>query len=497
MIFDRIHIRLILFFVALMIVVLAAGGLSIQWSVRRSMEDELGKKLEAVASAASVMFDDEELGYLLAAPGPRLREYLTKKLILIRGRTGVKRIYFFDISNNGLIDTQEGSRSGAEIFSLQFYRKEIGALILGKSSHTILFRGIDGDPTMTGFSPLVLNGKVVGGSGVDGSAAFLGALDALKRRLIQTALLGSVATILLALILSGTITRPIARLVRSSEQIAHGRYDDPIPPLGKGEIGVLSETMEAMRRSVVERELELKAMVAGVAHEIRNPLGGIELFTGLLAEETAGLPGARGHVEKISREVRYLKEIVDRFLEFARPNQPHIEACGLLPILREIAALMEPELNRLSVSLSLPGENCTARVDPNHFKQMSLNLIQNAVQAMPRHDGSKVPRTEVRRSEGQRPEVRRTEGHRPEARSIEVRAGMEGSRVRLRFTDTGGGIPAENRERIFSPFFTTREKGTGLGLSIVRRLANANGGRVSLLSSDENGTVFELELLKG
>jgi signal transduction histidine kinase len=491
MLFHRIHIRLILFFVALMIVVLAAGGLSIQWSVRRSMEDELGKKLEAVASAASVMFDDEEISYLLAAPGPRLEEYLTKKLMMLRGKTGVKRIYFFDLSNKSLIDTQEESRSGEEIFSLQFYRREMEALIQRRSSHTILFQGIEGDPTMTGFSPLVLNGKVVGGSGVDGSAAFLGALGALKRRLVQTALLGSFATILLALILSRTITRPIARLVRSSEQIGLGRYDDPIPPLGKGEIGVLSETMEAMRRSVVERERELKAMVAGVAHEIRNPLGGIELFAGLLAEETAGLPQARGHVEKIGKEVQYLKEIVNRFLEYARPNEPHIERCSLLPILREIAALMEPEMNRLSISLSLPGDNFTARVDPNHFKQMSLNLIQNAVQAMPRPDGTK-PGTEGNRNEARGAEVPGTE-----VRRIEVHAGMTGPCMRLLFEDTGGGISAENRERIFSPFFTTREKGTGLGLSIVRQLAEANGGRVSLLRSDENGTVFELELLKG
>ena len=481
MFFHQIHIRLILFFVALMIVVLAAGGLSIQWSVRRSMEDELGKKLEAVASAASVMFDEEEIGYLLTSPGPRLGEYLKKKLILLRGKTGVKRIYFFDLSNISLIDTQEESRSGEEIFSLQFYRKEMEALIQGRSSHTILFQGIDGDPTMTGFSPLVLNGKVVGGSGVDGSAAFLGALGALKRRLVQTALLGSFATILLALILSRTITRPIARLVRSSEQIGRGRYDDPIPPLGKGEIGVLSQTLEGMRRSVVERERELKAMVAGVAHEIRNPLGGIELFAGLLADETAELPQARKHVEKIGKEVRYLKEIVDHFLEYARPDEPHLEACSLLPILQEIAVLMEPELNRLSISLSMPGENFAARVDPNHFKRMSLNLIQNAVQAIPQRDETK-PRTEARRAE---------------VRRIEVRAGMEGPFVRLQFEDTGGGIPVENRERIFSPFFTTREKGTGLGLSIVRQLSEANGGRVSLLRSDENGTIFELELVKG
>lgn len=466
MLLHRIHIRLTFYFLALLIAVLAVGGLSIQWSIRRSMEAELGKKLEAVASAASVVVDDEEIGFLLSAPGPRIEEYLRNKLLLLRDKTGVKRIYFFDSSNNSLIDTRQGSRSGEPIFSLQFYSGQIEAVRLGKSSHTILFKGIDGQPTMTGFSPLFMRGKAAGGAGVEGSASFLGAIETLNRRLLQTALIASLATVALALFLSKTITRPIARLVRSSEQIARGRYEDPIPSLGKSEIGVLSETMESMRVKVIERERALKAMVAGVAHEIRNPLGGIELFIGLLAEENAGNPSAAAHVDRIGREVRYLNEIVEHFLEFAKPNEPHREACALLPILREIAAWMEPELTKRSVALSLPEEKWTAVVDPNHFKRMSLNLIQNAVQAMP--DGGR----------------------------ISIRGKSDGRSLRLEFADTGGGIAPENRERIFSPFFTTREKGTGLGLSIVSQLAKANGGRVSLLRSDGGGTVFGLELVK-
>jgi two-component system sensor histidine kinase HydH len=104
-------------------------------------------------------------------------------------------------------------------------------------------------------------------------------------------------------------------------------------------------------------------------------------------------------------------------------------------------------------------------VDPNHFKRMSLNLIQNAVQAMP--DGGR----------------------------ISIRGKSDGRSLRLEFADTGAGIAPENRERIFSPFFTTREKGTGLGLSIVSQLAEANGGRAFLLRSDGGGTVFGLELV--
>jgi signal transduction histidine kinase len=469
MFFQRIRIRLILFFVALMAVLLAVGGLSIQWTIRRSMEDELGKKLEAVASAASVFFDEEDIGFMLAQPGPRLKQYLTKKLILLRKQTGVKRIFLFDLADKNLLDTRNATGSGGEVFSLRFYRKEMDLLKRGKSSHTILFQGIDGGPTMTGFSPLVRRGETVGGVGADGSATFLDSLDRLRRRLVQIALIGVFATMVLAQLLAGTITRPIAKLVKSSEQIGRGNYGEPIPPLGKSEIGVLAETMEAMRRNVVERERELKAMVAGVAHEIRNPLGGIELFTGLLADEVAKRPDAKKHVEKIEKEIRYLKGIVDSFLEYARPNEPRREPCRVREILREATALAEREMKTSGISTIFSDgmDALVALVDPCHFKRMALNLVQNAVQAMP--EGGRL--------------------------TIEGRA--EGRGIHLRFTDTGIGVPPDVQARIFSPFFTTREKGTGLGLSIVKQLAEANGGRVSLVRSDGKGTVFEMELVKG
>ncbi len=464
--FSRLHVRLILFFAGLLIAVLALGGLSVQWTVRRALEDELGRKLESVAGAAAAAFDPEEIGYLLASPGPRTLEYFRGKLGHFRDLTGAERVVLFDGMNRVLLDTREGSAPGDELFALRFHRDETAGLGRRERSHTILFHGIDGRPTMTGFAPLIRDDRVVGGVGVDGSAEFLGAVDTLRRRLFQIAAAGAAATGLLAFFLAKSITRPVGGLVRASERIGEGRYDDPIPAAGGGEIGRLASTMESMRRRVVERERELKAMVAGVAHEIRNPLGGIELFAGLLADETSANPDAAKHVGKIAKEVRYLRDIVDRFLEYARPDEPHRTACAVLPVVLEAAGLLESEFRKSAIVLSTEGVTESAMIlcDPSHLKRISLNLMRNAVQAMP--GGGR----------------------------LSVEAGPEGNRIAIRFTDTGPGIPEEIRSSVFSPFFTTREKGTGLGLSIVRQLAEANGGGVSLLRSGPDGTVFVLDL---
>lgn len=467
--FSRLHVRLILFFAGLLITVLALAGLSVQWTVRRALEEELGRKLESVAGAAAAAFDSEEIGYLLASPGPRTLEYFRGKLGHFRDLTGAERVVLFDGMNRVLLDTREGSTPGEELFALRFHRDETAGLGRRERSHTILFRGIDGRPTMTGFAPLIRDDRVVGGVGVDGSAEFLGAVDALRRRLFQIAAAGAAATGLLAFFLAKSITRPIGGLVRASERIGEGRYDDPIPTAGSGEIGRLARTMESMRLRVVERERELKAMVAGVAHEIRNPLGGIELFAGLLADETSANPDAAKHVGKIAKEVRYLRDIVDRFLEYARPDEPHRTACEARAVLLDAAGLLESEFRTCGVRLSADGFPESVRIlcDPSHFKRISLNLMRNALQAM------------------------------PAGGILSVDAAPEGDRIAVRFTDTGAGIPEEIRPSVFSPFFTTREKGTGLGLSIVRQLAEANGGTVRLGRTGPEGTVFAVELEKG
>jgi signal transduction histidine kinase len=469
MFLHRTHVRLILLFVGLAAAILSAAGLTLQWVTRQILEKELGRKLEAVAGAATVLYRPEEMGMLLAGLGPRTEAYFLPPLNDMMTATDVGRIFFFDLGGQGLLDTRNPENPLESNFKLKFYRNEMDALRRGEKAHSILFQGADGKPVMTGFAPLFLDGKVAGGAGVDGGVPFLGAVENLKRRLFEIGLVGILAAIAGAVAVSASITRPIRTLAASSLRIGRGRLDEPIVPRGKSEIALLAGTMEEMRRGLVEREKELQSMLAGVAHEIRNPLGGMELFTGLLSEDVAHMPQAKERVERVSREIRYLRQIVDHFLEFARPKAPQKENHAAGALIRDTLALAADEAgrNKILIEVDPALDALTVHADEGHFRRMVLNLVRNSIQAMP--GGGRI------RISGQ----------------------GQGERVHLYFEDDGQGIPEEYQGEVFKPFFTTREKGTGLGLSIVRRLAAANGGNADLARTGSDGTVFRVTLEKG
>ena len=468
MFFQKLQTRLIFIFVSFVIAILLISGWMLQWAIRQNLEAELGNKLIAVAGAASVQFDEEEIGYLIQTIGPRTHGYLSEKLLLLKHTTGVEHIYFFDSEGKSLLDTDPEISRGDIYFNLRFYPNEIETVQSGKTAHTVLFYSAEGKPTMSGYAPLMLPGAVIGGVGVDGSAPFLGAVRTLRKRLLWIGVSGSILAIILGMVFAGTISRPVSRLAQSSKRIGMGDYDKPISPQSKGEIGLLAQTMEEMRRNIIEREKELKAMVAGIAHEIRNPIGGIELFTGLLADETKSNPKAQSHVRRIANEVLYLKEIVNRFLEFARPKDPQKETVELGYIINEVESLLADKIENQKIRI-VRSDNInktTLFVDPNHLKQIVLNLVQNAVQAL------------------------------PNGGEIRFEAVAEQDTITLRIGDTGPGIPGDIQSEIFRPFFTTREKGTGLGLSIVRGLVEANGGTIRLLSSHSAGAQFEIQFVR-
>jgi signal transduction histidine kinase len=461
---HRIQYRLIFFLVTLVIIILTLSGWSLLWVIRQSLETELGKKLESVAGAASAYFDEAEIEYLIRGLGPRTRGRFRGKLLRLKEITDSKYIYIFDLDEKSILDTDEKTETGRIYFRLQFHKQEIQKIQEGKTSHSVLFEGIDGHPTMTGFAPLLLRGNVVGGVAVHGSVTFLSAVRILQQRFYLIGIAGTLAAIILSVFIARTITHPVNKLVNASKEIGAGNYDQAIPVLSKSEIGILAQTMEEMRKGIIGREQQLKAMLAGVAHEIRNPLGGIELFTGLLEDEVKDNNTAVAQVERISKEVSHLKEIVNSFLEYARPQVPRKEECSTYCTIREVASLLDEEIKKHEIQLVIPDKSnkITVWCDPNHLKRILLNLMQNAIQVMTAQGKLRLQVKETSR------------------------------RVSLIIKDTGPGIPPEIQNKIFTPFFTTREKGTGLGLSIVKGLVEANDGTIRIVRTDRTGTEFEV-----
>jgi signal transduction histidine kinase len=229
-------------------------------------------------------------------------------------------------------------------------------------------------------------------------------------------------------------------------------------------------------RAIIERQEKLASLgmlAAGVAHEIRNPLTAIKarLFTqGKLLQR-----GSAEHddAQVIGQEINRLERIVKDFLLFARPSEPDWKELPVQQPLREVKALLAPQLEKSGIHLKVAdGPDATIKVDPQQIKQVLINLVQNAADAIGQN-GSVTLRARL--------------DHIPfNTRPADVAI--------LEVIDTGRGIPPEVEKRLFDPFFSTKDGGTGLGLSIAARIVEKNGGALQYRTQVNHGTTFGIIL---
>jgi signal transduction histidine kinase len=252
--------------------------------------------------------------------------------------------------------------------------------------------------------------------------------------------------------------------------LAHFVYQQLIAPLRVK----LVESQALLERQ--EKLASLGTLAAGVAHEIRNPLTAIKAW--LFMHQKDLRPGSEAHADAavIGREIDRLERIVKDFLLFARPSEPQLEAVAAEQPLREVRDLMARQLERSNIQLALepsPGVRVTA--DPQQLKQVIINLVQNAADAIG-ENGSVTLRARLDR--------RRLSDHETDVIVLEV-------------SDTGKGIPPEVEKRLFDPFFSTKESGTGLGLSIAARIVQKHGGVLQYQTQVNHGTTFGIVLPRG
>jgi PAS domain S-box-containing protein len=219
---------------------------------------------------------------------------------------------------------------------------------------------------------------------------------------------------------------------------------------------------------VSERLAAVGRITAGVAHEVKNPLNSMRLWLENLKESLPGDtdPEARQAVNVLDAEIDRLDAVVKRFLDFARPMDVRLEATQLADLLREVLEVAGPQLDRAHVRVAqlLPIDVPEVFVDRALLKQAVLNLVLNAVDAMP--NGGQLQLTLSRRGE-----------------VAEITVG-----------DTGKGIPVENRQKVFQLFFTTRPGGSGIGLASTFRIVQLHNGSIDFTSEVGRGTTFRIEL---
>jgi signal transduction histidine kinase/putative methionine-R-sulfoxide reductase with GAF domain len=216
-----------------------------------------------------------------------------------------------------------------------------------------------------------------------------------------------------------------------------------------------------------EKLAALGQLAAGIAHEIRNPLTSINILIHSLTKNFPSEDSHREDLNVIEEEIERINEILDRFLRFAKPAPPLLERTEVASIFEETLQLIRPRMEKQRVHVQKEFQDLPMiLMDREQMKQVALNLLLNAVQAMPR-GGTLM---------------------------LRGRNSKDGQWITISIQDSGVGIPNEDMNKLFDPFFSTKEGGIGLGLSIAHRIIDQHHGKIEVESDPGEGTLFTIWL---
>ncbi len=315
-------------------------------------------------------------------------------------------------------------------------------------------------------------------------------LASLVRRIRTAGMVAGGIGILLGVLLSywvtARVTRPVALLAQGAQKVAAGDWSARVDVRSRDEIGGLARAFNGMTQQLLEQRDRLvqaervaawRELARRLAHELKNPLFPIQITIENMQRAREKAPEQFDEVFREStatllEELANLKAIVGRFSDFAKMPPPQFETVDLNETLRRAVRLFEAQLNAPGRPPITPEVLCddnvgSVRADPEQLHGALRNLMLNAIDAM------------------------------PAGGTLTLRTRRQNGAVLLEISDTGEGLTPEERERLFTPYYTTKQNGTGLGLAIVQSVVSDHGGRISVESERGRGTTFRIELPTG
>ena len=384
-----------------------------------------------------------------------------------------------DPSSNGTDAAHPAEKLAPLVDAARRYNQEIAGIVSWSSDqaddelfHAIPLRGVGKDQPLLGIL-LIGNSRR---SYVE-----------LKRHIRDAALLAGAGGIVLAILLSSwtsaRVTRPIEQLAHAAQDVADGNWNASVAVEGNDEVAQLAESFNRMTTELLaqkerlvqtERVAAWRELARRLAHELKNPLFPLQLTVENLMRARTQSPEQFEEMfaesaQTLLAEIANLKGIIGRFSEFSKMPQPQLQSVQVNETVRGVAQLFQAQLQapgRTAIACNLELDNFLEPIaaDPELLHRVVSNLVLNAMDAM------------------------------PNGGSLTLRTRREDGKVVIEVSDTGSGLTREECERIFTPYYTSKQHGTGLGLAIVQSVVSDHGGRIGVVSEPGKGTTFVIEL---
>ncbi|MBM7856151.1 signal transduction histidine kinase [Desulfohalotomaculum tongense] len=361
----------------------------------------------------------------------------------------------------------------------QIFKSTKSGLVAAEMSKESLFRITDtwDDQVVEYISPIILDNKVVAVMWAGERLNPIFAQSSYFRKLVRYFILailalGTIGTLLIVRNIISSVNRLKSELQKMEKDITHKLPEMP------GELGQVAKAVNKMALSLVEKEkledqlrrsehlISLGRLATGVAHELRNPIGIIKTLVELMKDEYSQLSGIDEYTSAIDEQINRQNMVIQELLDFGRPDNFTMKECSINDSLKGVLSFSSAMLRKQKIKVELDLQENLPKIpaDTEKLKQVFVNLIINAAEAMP--------------GGGQ----------------LKISTGLSNDSIIIKFIDTGTGIPPEEISRIFDPFYTTKSNGTGLGLSICYQTIQLHNGSIEVKSTPGRGTAFNIKL---
>ncbi len=420
--------------------------------VRNLYLEQFREQLQTSLRVVTHTLDRDLLNYLTPAPNSMAQHYVNKALQQADSILNLSNVFVFDDQWQVLSALNRSEAITGLLVNKESLRHlKIGEIHIGQP-----FLADDGSWYLWAFQRLSAHRFI----GLRENARRLAQIDRLASKFLWFGLGGVLLTLLAALFIAQSVHAPLKGIIQFSQKIGQGNFSVRPPHSKLKEIVELTQALNQMRQALAQRDQEKEQLLAQIAHELRNPLGGMELLIGLVRDDLPKDHPDQVYLDKVLQEIAQLKKQITEFLNYSRPRPAEPTNVNLPELAQELRTQFAHELQAKNTELLTNFEQSNFFFDREHLKHILSNLIANSLQA------------------------------------VNGQAGVIWLRCAhnvLEVEDNGPGIAAEQQDKIFQPFFTTKNDGVGLGLTICQKLCTLNQATLHFVPTT-GGALFKIQL---